>query len=583
MNTSQGTRPNRWPRLLLIFLLAALAFSLFTNIGHPLLWNDEGETAMFAERILRFGYPKVHDGKNVINHSELPDKSRGLDPSTDAYIWSVWGQYYFAVLGAWPARLTGNLYLKTALLRIPFALAGLLGLVLMLRSVWGLVGPGRRQTIFAAAFFFFELLSVSIVLHLREVRYYSLVLLISGGFLLTYFNFRLRRTLSGRAYFWLTTALLFLLFNTFVPAFICLGATLAAAEFFGFLKHRSGKDLLRGLLPLAAALLAAAPLLYFFKTVSLSRQTAALWPPAYGSHLRVMITFLSLYEFLPLALFAKVLSLALWLGLRPKLRAGADDSPPPSLAGGPSRFFKTTAPAAEIGRRVAASGFLGLLVLVHMAVIPRIPLPQIFARYYILLQPILILIILLDGLTVLDLAGRLKIPAVRQFWRWALIIGSGALFLWQAPIKAEVFREHIYELLHAYRGPLDYAIPYVAGRYPDPEKLVIATNYEESVWMYYLRSRVTVGYAGNNIEEDSRIQPDIIVPRKRSSPTNRLGILQEFLRQGGYRKRVFAVADYTVNNIPEFNNFYTWHQFRTRKTAAEKQALVIYERRLPLD
>jgi hypothetical protein len=55
----------------------------------------------------------------------------------------------------------------------------------------------------------------------------------------------------------------------------------------------------------------------------------------------------------------------------------------------------------------------------------------------------------------------------------------------------------------------------------------------------------------------------------------------EFLRQGGYRKRIFAVADYTVNNIPEFNNLYTWHQFRTRKTGSERQALVIYEWRRP--
>jgi hypothetical protein len=31
-----------------------------------LLRNEEDETAMYAERILDFGYPKFHDGKNVV-------------------------------------------------------------------------------------------------------------------------------------------------------------------------------------------------------------------------------------------------------------------------------------------------------------------------------------------------------------------------------------------------------------------------------------------------------------------------------------------------------------------------------------
>ncbi len=48
-------------------LLAVLfSISLFKNISYPLLWCDEGDTAMYATRVLEYGYPKVHDGKNVL-------------------------------------------------------------------------------------------------------------------------------------------------------------------------------------------------------------------------------------------------------------------------------------------------------------------------------------------------------------------------------------------------------------------------------------------------------------------------------------------------------------------------------------
>ena len=45
------------------------------------------------------------------------------------------------------------------------------------------------------------------------------------------------------------------------------------------------------------------------------------------------------------------------------------------------------------------------------------------------------------------------------------------------------------------RSPLDYVIPYLAERYPDPASLVIATNYEEPAFMFYLGSRVLVGFS----------------------------------------------------------------------------------------
>ena len=52
---------------LAIFILVVLfSLSLFKNISYPLLWNDEAEGAMTGRRVLEYGYPKVHDGKNTV-------------------------------------------------------------------------------------------------------------------------------------------------------------------------------------------------------------------------------------------------------------------------------------------------------------------------------------------------------------------------------------------------------------------------------------------------------------------------------------------------------------------------------------
>jgi hypothetical protein len=565
MSISPGSETDLWLRALLAVILAAFAFSLFKNIGSPLMWNDEGETAMFAERILRSGYPRVDDGKNVINYSELPDKTVAVHGPTGAYVWTVWGHFYFAVLGALPARWVGDVHAKTALLRIPFAVAGLVGLILMLKSVLGLAGTARRRLGLAAAFFFFELLSVSIILHLREVRYYSLVVLLVGGLLSSYVSHRVSGIMSRRAYLWLTTVLLILLFNTFVPAYFSYVLTLGAAEALRFLKRRNWKDLLLSSLPMVLSFLAVFPLLFFFRIFLISREAAAHFARIgmiESGRFDWVIHYLTHFEFLPLVFFVKVVSLGAWLVARRKAPAGE-----------PGAWTE------GIGRRVAASNFLGLFALVHLALVHRIPLPFLHNRYYIILQPVLVLILLLDVLTVLDLTARMRSPSFRRGLRAVIASACVALFFWHGAPKLEVFRGHVYQLFHSYRGPVDYSVEYVLGRYSEPEHLVIATNYEECVLMYYLGSRVTVGYAGNNIEEDSLIPPDIIIPRKRPSPTNRLGILSRFLDEGDYRKRVFEVADYPVNNTPEIDNPHTWHQFRTRKATSESDALVLYESR----
>src|SRR3989344_8767594 len=96
----------------LFFLILLLTFSVFKNISYPIVWGDEAETVMFAERILNYGYPKVHDGKNSLNFHMISGDV-GEQEKYDAGTISMWGQYYFTTLGAYLAGTTNEIYQTT--------------------------------------------------------------------------------------------------------------------------------------------------------------------------------------------------------------------------------------------------------------------------------------------------------------------------------------------------------------------------------------------------------------------------------------------------------------------------------------
>ena len=129
-------------------------------------------------------------------------------------------------------------------------------------------------------------------------------------------------------------------------------------------------------------------------------------------------------------------------------------------------------------------------------------------------------------------------------------------------------KNHIYELSHQYRGPMDFIIPFIEEHYKNPENLVIATNYEELDYVYYLGSKVIVGFAGNTLDEDLKLRPDIIVIRKRFSFVDP-AVFNRFLTRNKYESFFFPVIDYFVNNIPETG----FHLYKTPLCDDEKKCL----------
>jgi hypothetical protein len=543
------------------FAAAALLFAalMFGRLGHPLLWYDEAETAAFAQRVLAFGYPKVHDGRNTLYSLGPAWRAQGIglhEPS-DAYTGSPWLQYYVGAVGVALGAGSDDLYARTACVRLPFALAGAAGLALLLAACWPLLGPGRARRLGLAALYALLLCgSVSLQLHLREARHYPLGVLWTGLLVHVW----LRRHVLGRVGYagaaLGTGAALLLLFHSFYPAAVALGAA-CALWLAGAALRRPGPPaaraawLLREGAPLAAAALATAPLLGFFDFLAQARG----WSAGYADAARAAANaqFLAgsllrhewLLPVLPLRLAAE------WLARR-----------------------DPGAGAALPAQRLAAARFLCLAIVCYAGV--ALAIPFLFERYFVALGPLSIGVLLLDLATTWEAARDAAGPA-RRAARAALALGAAALAAGSA-LRAPELAGRVAELRRPYRGPLDYVIPYLRERYPDPSRLVIATNYEDPAFVFYLGSRVTVGFYAADLERDLQLLPDVIVARPWP---DQLEVLEALASRARYAERRFPVANLRWNQTPSLSapiGAGRGHRFRDPVIGVDGPELVILER-----
>jgi hypothetical protein len=529
---------------LLVAAAAVFGVLLFKHLSYPLLWADEAETAMFGRRVLEYGYPKVHGPRNVV-YQFGPNIALGVKEGPDAYIGTTWGQFYFAAPGLLWARGVEDLYARTLRVRLPFALAGAAGVALWLGALLPVFrGDGGRARRFAAAYLLLGAVSISLLLHLREVRYYALVVLLSGAVARLHLGYTVYGGIGFRRYAVGLTLLLFLLFNSFFQAFFSFAALLGLDR---LLAIRRGEARWRDLVPLAAAGLAVAPLLVFYETFSTAAAFAEGLSFRFGDYLAnlaaIGVHYLR-HEFLAPALVCRAAVVA-------------------TGAGSPE------------GRRVAArlSGFaVGYLALGCLN-------PLALERYFVVLSPLVTGVFLLDAFALVrslpDRAG----PARRRAARLATLAGLVALTLvTRGPLLGDL-RGRIAEITTPYRGPLDFVIPYLRDLHSDPSALVVATNYEELSFMYYLGSHTIVGLTLNNLARDHQLEPDVVVPRRRWPRSVRE--LAPFLRSGEWEEQRFPVRDLHHNNLPALSRSRFLpepHLYRSATTDDPEAQLRIYRR-----
>jgi hypothetical protein len=540
---SAPRKERRGLTLLLSVLLAAglilYAVCLFKNISYPLMWADESMTAVGAERVLAYGYPKVHDGRNIFYDLRHTDLTLGIDKNTDAYIGGAgWGHYYFAAPFALLARLTSDIYLKTAILRVPFALAGFAGLLLLLWTGTRSLATRQSRLALAVLFVVLELPCVTLMLHMREVRYYSLQLLLTSVALSLFAAWHFRSSISYRTYAVSLFCLVPLLFLTFSPASvaICITLFLYLAGEWVLSSVREGRtnrsarlpdmrSLFRALSPLFASLVLVAPMVWFFRTLYMSRKLEEFYNysfTTYLEHLGVVWGYFERYEIIIFAIAAKLILAPFWR----KVRSDAGLHPALKL-----------------------SLLLSIYFVAQTLLIGKIP-NELFSRYFITLQPVLVLSFALDLSILARLAlgtnGRLRLAGTAVVA--LLAIGSTA---WVFSYNRHLIKGHFYEISHRYQGVLDFVIPYIQKRFEHPDQLVIAANYEETSYIYYLDCRVIFGFLELNLKQDLLTRPDCMIFRSFWYRFTDKSIYDFNLRRDAYEMVNFPVFDYGFNNFPE--------------------------------
>lgn len=177
-----------WP--FAILAAAALAL-LLINLGGEYFWEDEGDTAVFASNVLKFGVPTAWDGVT------FSDSDRGDRIDSNLLMVSIpWLQYY-VVAGSF--RVFGE---NTFAGRLPFALAGWVTVLAVYAIVWSITK--NRWSAFAAATVL--ILSVQFLLYSRQCRYYSVSMLLSCAL---FWLFLRLQSWSRAVLFALTAILLF--------------------------------------------------------------------------------------------------------------------------------------------------------------------------------------------------------------------------------------------------------------------------------------------------------------------------------------------------------------------------------------
>lgn len=549
---------------LLILLISLFSFSLFKNIQYPLLWNDEAETALLAKVIMKFGYPKIHDGKNVIYAAQILN-NKLITNEMDAYLETDWLKYYFSLPFVLVTKYIQDVYTVTGILRIPHAVIGLFGLVIMCLSVIKIFKTKIQILLFAVLFILLELLSVSLVLHLREMRYYSLMIFITACLFYVYFKFHVFHKMQYWKYVALLIIISLLMLFTYRPAFfifiIFFSLHVCVLLYFKISKKQKlqfpsllSADILytslRLFFPVVVLTILSIPYLIFFKVFRFTSEMSVYFRFDYSLYLNHVVHILNYFwhfEMLPLAFFLKVIITSFWLSKNVR-RKGAN-------------FLN----------KMHISFLLSFFFLIYALLLARVPY-FMFTRYFIVLQPILTIIIVLDIFIVWYFISIVP-SSYKKPRKLSLIIIIAIFVIMNIFNNKSSLLGHFYELTHQYKGPLDFIIPYIKEHYKNPENLVIATNYEEFSCMFYLGSKVTIGYVWNNIEEDIKIQPDIIIFRNgwNSNPK----VFNYFLQKEKYRQVSFPVYNYPLNNIPDFN-FTFPHLFQTKMAKSENENLIIF-------
>lgn len=213
-----GVRGSARPkRLVLAVLLAVSALLIFPGLDYRYLWEDEAETALLAQNVIRFGLPIGWDGRDLIS------QECGIE--LDEHYVSRRHGWLPVYLVAASFKLLGT---DTLPARLPSAVLGWLS-VLSVYLLGRRVFRDDRVALLSAALL---ALCVPFLLYVRQSRYYALAIFTAIWALVFFLD-----VLEGRRFAWAGLALsLSAMFHALTP--MVLGTVVALAVSFLALERR---------------------------------------------------------------------------------------------------------------------------------------------------------------------------------------------------------------------------------------------------------------------------------------------------------------------------------------------------------
>ncbi|MBI4172200.1 MAG: glycosyltransferase family 39 protein [Actinobacteria bacterium] len=484
----------------LLLVTAVGALLIFANLDNRYLWDDEAETALLAQRVLRFGVPIAWDGRDLIS------QECGADYDTN-YLWrqTPWLPVYVTAVSF---RLFGE---STWTARFPFAALGVLSIVSLYVVALSLLRDRALALLSAVVL----VLTVPFLLHVRQDRYYSVA--VFAAIWVLYCFFGLLRDRPG-ALLGLTLAMTVLFHSNYLVAF----ATAAGLGLAFFAFPFSARVALRLAGAVAATLVINLPWLGVFDVRGKTGATlTTLTGGLYLSNLWLYLAQIELYAF-PVVLLAALVTM---------------------------RFVLTSArpwegwPAPRVCLALVLFS-LGHLVFVSAA-------PTTFFRYIVTLLPAFVL---LQAVVVRTLWSANRLAAVAGC---ALLLLVDRADLVQGTIGSTPLK-YVHEITHDVPGPIAGIVRHLRGAARPGERLFI--SYGDLPLRFYTDLEVRGGQGCQSLV--GWPLPDWIIRRhffrfRPNSPgaeedeERTIRYLRTEVPVGRYRESRLPVVDTIWENIPE--------------------------------
>jgi len=458
------------------------AFLLLWGLADKYLWQDEAQTAVLATRMLRFGRPLAYDGLNLVTVDifaaedirTISQRTTSPRAAIDYYVgrgdfksdtvWKFhpWGQF---IVAAASFKMLGQ---TTIAARLPFALAGILTVLLLYRWVEARFGSPLMAQL-AAVFLVFN---AYWILHMRQCRYYSLSSLFLVLTLMSY-------SLWQRRGLWGAVAFITAAWCWFEVDYGTVWPVLGVLFVDALLADR--RNLWRPVLVGAALAASIAPFIYYYGLWGRLAAQEGAWPT------RFRHTVFNLNEYvvpLPMALAAVALVAWRWKAL----------------------------PAAERRLLAIACGIMFALAIW----VPSVA-PGAYLRYVIIATPVACLLsawVLVRGFN------------LRTTYAW---LGAAVLVLtpWLSmPLHVLHRPSSLYPNSPVFRAELSTLRREIFAYRPDPNRLVIGwlrqnaapsdeilINYEDLPLMFYLPNPIRGGLGAFRVEDDAKNPPSFLVIR----------------------------------------------------------------------